>query len=216
VENKEAVDCPSEEGAEDRNRENSDKDATQHRGQTVEERDHRLRGDGNALMVDALHHNKQFEASQEDCGVKKSDQKRKRYSSRDRRMSRGINRPPDSTPRRPTVPSHYNLSDIERVSETNKRIRNGARKRSSRKVTNSDFAEGERKVKQVDTSLQLTLFDMIEKKRIFVDMHGELLCVPLRKSIRDGETLFVPYRSKSICFLIREVRKINKNHSRTI
>lgn len=227
MEIKEAVNCTSEEdemdeyaseeeGAEDHNCENSDKDATQHRGQTVEGQDHRLREDGNVRMVHALHHNKQFETSQEDCGIKKSDQKRQRYSSRDRRMGRGMNRRPDSTTRRPTVPSHYNLSDTEQVSKTNKRIRSGVRERSSRKVTNSDFAEGERKVKQVDTSLQLTLFDMVEKERIFVDMHGKLLCVPLRKSVRDGETIPVSYRSKSICFLIREVRKMSGNHSQTI
>lgn len=179
--------------------------------------------------------------TQKHCRVKKSDQKRERYSSRDRRIGRDINRQPDCTARRPeqhkdttvhfnsgswfpdltadshaTAPNHYDLSGTEQTYETNERTRIGVEERSPLDVTDADFQKEENKENQVVINMQLTLFDIVEKGRIFVDMHGELLRVPLENSVRDGREIVFLFRGKSICFLIKEVRTIIRNHSRTI
>jgi hypothetical protein len=179
--------------------------------------------------------------TQKHCKVKKSDQKRERYSSRDRRMGRSINRRPDCTARsqeqhkdttvhfdpgfwfpdltgnsHATILSHYDSSNTEQAYETNERTIRGVGECSSHDVADANFQKGEEKANQVVINLQLTLFDIVEKGRIFVDMYGELLCVPLESSVRDGRELSFMFRSKSICFSIKEVRTIIRNYSRTI
>jgi hypothetical protein len=220
-----------DESAMDCDWENSDKDATQKDCGVKKSDEDTTQNDCRAKKNDE-------DATQKHCRAKKSDQKRERYSSKDRRMGRGINRQSDCTARRPeqhkdttvhfdsgswlpdltgnshaTAPSHYDSSGTEQAYETNERTKKGVGERSPLNVTDADFQEEEERENQVVINLQLTLFDIVEKGRIFVDMHGELLCVPLENSVRDGREIVFVFRSKSICFLIKEVRTIIRNHS---